>query len=336
MSARFASIKSVASYVPSNCISNDFFTQFLDTSDEWITQRTGIKTRYFANKEQKSSDLGYEAAKLALSRAKMEVSDIDLLLCSSISPDFFGMPSTACMIASKLGLRDKPAFDVVSACTGFIYMLSCAKSFIESGVYENILVIGAEKISSVLDFSDRSTCVLFGDGAGACVISRSDKIGIKDVHISSNGDFSSLLYTPKRNNGNEIDLLSPIIDDEMLDSQTLKMRGNEVFKIAVRTIANDAKEILEKNNIDSNDLDFFIPHQANLRIIQSVANALMLPQEKIVLTVQKYGNTSAASIPMALEVAYSENRIKNGDLMLFDAFGSGFTWGSALVYADFV
>lgn len=340
MSDYFASIKSIASYVPNNCVPNEFFAQFLDTNDEWITQRTGIKTRYFADKSQNSSDLGLEAAKLALQRANISANDIDLLLCSSISPDFFGMPSTACIIASKLGIENKPAFDITAACTGFVYMLSCAKSYIESGIYENILIIGAEKISSVLDFNDRSTCVLFGDGAGACVVSKSERLGIKDVHISSNGNFHNLLYTPKRLNNFKshpaLSVLDTIIDDNDIDNQTLKMKGNEVFKIAVRTIANDAREILEKNNIDSSSLDFFIPHQANLRIIQSVANTLELPQEKIILTVQKYGNTSAASIPMALDYAFSQNRIQNGDLMLFDAFGSGFTWGSALVYADFV
>lgn len=336
--SHYAAIKSIASFVPKNCVPNEAFASFLDTSDEWITQRTGIKTRFFADNTQKSSDLGVEAAKLAIERAKISLKDIDLVLCASISPDFFGMPSTACIIASKLGLKDVPAFDMTAACTGFIYMLSTAKAYIESGMYQNILLIGAEKISSILDFTDRSTCVLFGDGAGACVIGVSDRIGILDLHISANGDFSHLLYTPKHNVAQEyLQFESHVLPQEscLQNSQTLKMKGNEVFRIAVRTIAQDAEYILKKNNISTNTLDYFIPHQANLRIIQSVANTLNLPTEKTIITVNKYGNTSAASIPMALDWAYCEKKICNRDLLLLDAFGSGFTWGSALVYADF-
>lgn len=333
----YASIKSIASYVPSNCVPNDFFTQFLDTNDEWITQRTGIKTRYFADKEQMSSDLGVEAAKIAIKRANLSLKDIDLILCATINPDFFAMPSTACIIATKLGIADVPAFDITAACTGFVYALSIAKGYVESGMYKNVLVIGAEKTSAVLDFTDRTTCVLFGDGAGACVVGRGDKVGIKDIHISSDGQFSHLLCTPKRfNTFAQNEALSMFsIDEEESKNQVLKMKGNEVFKVAVRTIAKDAQDILAHNNMSALDLDYFVPHQANLRIIQSVANTLNLPDEKIILTVQKYGNTSAASIPMALDDAYTSGKFKHRDLLLLDAFGSGFTWGSALVYADF-
>ncbi len=334
----YSSIRSVASYIPTNCISNDFFKQYIDTSDEWIIQRTGIKTRYFANKEEKSSDLGVKAAELAIDRAKLKINDIDLIICATISPDFFGMPSTACIIASKLGISNIPAFDISAACTGFIYALSIAKAHIESGMCKNVLVVGAEKISSILDFKDRSTCVLFGDGAGACIVSRSDKIGIKDIHISSDGNFSNLLCTPTHESDFQYNEISNTFDvnKNILQDQLLKMKGNEVFKIAVRTIAKDAKNILEKNNITINELSYFIPHQANLRIIQSVANTLSLPQEKLILSVHKYGNTSAASIPMAIDSAYNDSKLKNGDLLLLDAFGSGFTWGSALVYVDFI
>ncbi len=332
-----SSIISIASYVPKNCITNDFFTKYVDTSDEWITQRTGIKTRYFADKDEKSSDLGTKAARIAIERANLMVSDIDLIICATISPDFFGMPSTACIIASKLGISNVPAFDISAACTGFVYSLSIAKAHVESGMCKNVLVIGTEKISSILNFEDRTTCVLFGDGAGACVVSRSKEVGIKDVHISSDGNFSHLLCTPAYHNNfrydNVLDTFS--IDDNSKQEQLLMMKGNEVFKIAVRTIARDASEILQNNKISVNELDYFVPHQANLRIIQSVADTLSLPQEKIILTVSKYGNTSAASIPMALDNAYCEGKIKNKDLLLLDAFGSGFTWGSALIYADF-
>lgn len=334
----YASLKSIASYVPDNCIPNDFFTQFLDTSDEWITQRTGIKTRYFANKDQMSSDLGVAAAKLAIERANLTPQDIDLVLCATISPDFLAMPSTACIIAAKLGMSDTPAFDISAACTGFIYGLSIAKGYVESGMYRNVLVIGAEKASAVLDFSDRTTCVLFGDGAGACVVGRGEEVGIKDIHISADGNFSHLLYTPKKENDfTQHEALSVFgtTSESCLD-QKLKMKGNEVFKIAVRTIAKDAQEILQKNNMSAKDIDYFVPHQANFRIIQSVGNTLEMPAEKIVLSVQKYGNTSAASIPMALDYAYNNKQFKHRDLLLLDAFGSGFTWGSALIYADFV
>lgn len=334
-----ASIKSIASYVPRNCISNDFFTQFLETSDEWITQRTGIKTRYFADKQQVGSDLGVIAAKLAIERANLKTKDIDLVICATINPDFFAMPSTACIISAKLGITNTPAFDISAACTGFVYALSIAKGYIESGIYKHILIVGAEKASGVLDFTDRTTCVLFGDGAGACVVGAGEQVGIKDIHIASDGQFSHLLCTPKKNNSiiqNKALSIFSVGDEERENSsQFLKMKGNEVFKIAVRTIANDAKDILERNNVSTDDLDYFVPHQANLRIIQSVANTLGLPDEKIILSVQKYGNTSAASIPMALDYAYTNGKFKNRDLLLLDAFGSGFTWGSALVYADF-
>ncbi|RDU66764.1 3-oxoacyl-ACP synthase [Helicobacter didelphidarum] len=336
---RYASIVSLASYVPDRCVPNSFFADFLETDDEWIVQRTGIKTRYFADKSQKSSDLGVEAAKLAIQKANISLKDIDLILCATLSPDFFGMPSTACIIASKLNLENVPAFDITAACTGFIYLLSAAKSYIESGAYNNILVIGAEKSSSILDFSDRGTCILFGDGAGACIVSSSTKEGIKDVHISSNGNFSHLLYTPKRNNiftqDSIAESVQDFIDNEYIENQGMKMKGNEVFKVAVRTITKEAKDILAKNHLSVDDISYFIPHQANIRIINSVASSLELPQEKLILTVHKYGNTSAASIPMAINDACCEGKIKNRDLLLLDSFGSGFTWGSALVYADF-
>ena len=315
----YASLRSIASYIPQKCIPNAEFEKTLDTSDEWITKRTGIKTRYFASESQKSSDLGVEAAKLALQRAKLKPSDIDMVICATLSPDFFAMPSNACIISAQLGIRNKPAFDIVAACSGFIYLLSIAKSFIESGAYQHILIIGAEKISSVLDFSDRSTCVLFGDGAGAAVISSTTRKAesIIDVHISADGDYKDLLRT-----------LRPTASRPPI----LEMRGNEVFKLAVKTIISDAESILQKNNITADDLTYFIPHQANSRILSAVAKHLNLPDEKVVLTVHKYGNTSAASIPMAIDEVYNQNKLKNGDLMLLDAFGGGLTWGSALLY----
>ncbi|RDU65652.1 beta-ketoacyl-ACP synthase III [Helicobacter sp. MIT 14-3879] len=311
----YASLKSIASFVPNRNVSNKDLEKIVDTSDDWITKRTGIEGRYFAEDNQKSSDLGFEAAKIAIHRANIKATDVDMIICATLSPDYLAMPSTATIISYKLGIENKPAFDISSACSGFIYLLSIAKAYIESGMYDNILIIGAEKTSSVLDFRDRNTCVLFGDGAGAAVIGKTNEIkkAIVDVHISANGKYANLLMTP-------------------MDSPFIKMKGNEVFKLAVKTLANDVEEILKKNNIKPKDIDFFIPHQANLRIINAVGNMVDIDSSKIVLTVQKYGNTSAASIPMAIDEIYRERKLKNGDLLLLDAFGGGLTWGSSLLY----
>ncbi|MFP6277691.1 ketoacyl-ACP synthase III [Helicobacter pylori] len=325
----YASLKSIAMHVPSERVKNTEFQQFLDTSDEWIEKRTGIKERRFANDEEKSSDLGVIAAKQAIERAYLTPKDIDLVVVATLSPDFLAMPSTACVLSAKLGIENKPAFDISAACTGFIYLLSVAKAYVESGMCENVLIVGAEKTSSVLDFKDRGTCILFGDGAGACVIGRTKRLkeSILDVQISANGNFSNYLYTPRTLkptpfNAKEEEALEPF----------LRMKGNEVFKLAVKTLLKDVEMILEKNALKPEDVRLFIPHQANFRIIQAVREHLDFKDEQVVLTVHKYGNTSAASIPMAMGEAYEEGRLKKGDLMLLDAFGGGLTWGSALVY----
>ncbi|GAA7748669.1 ketoacyl-ACP synthase III [Helicobacter pylori] len=324
----YASLKSIAMHVPSERVKNAEFQQFLDTSDEWIEKRTGIKERRFANDGEKSSDLGVIAAKQAIERAHLTPKDIDLVVVATLSPDFLAMPSTACVLSTKLGIENKPAFDISAACTGFIYLLSVAKAYVESGMCENVLIVGAEKTSSVLDFKDRGTCILFGDGAGACVIGRTKRLkeSVLDVQISANGNFSNYLYTPRT--------LKPTpfsVKEEALEP-FLCMKGNEVFKLAVKTLLKDAEMILEKNALKPEDVRLFIPHQANFRIIQAVREHLDFKDEQVVLTVHKYGNTSAASIPMAMCEAYEEGRLKKGDLMLLDAFGGGLTWGSALVY----
>ncbi|GAA9357016.1 ketoacyl-ACP synthase III [Helicobacter pylori] len=324
----YASLKSIAMHVPSERVKNAEFQQFLDTSDEWIEKRTGIKERRFANDGEKSSDLGVIAAKQAIERAHLTPKDIDLVVVATLSPDFLAMPSTACVLSAKLGIENKPAFDISAACTGFIYLLSVAKAYVESGMCENVLIVGAEKTSSVLDFKDRGTCILFGDGAGACVIGRTKclKESVLDVQISANGNFSNYLYTPRT--------LKPTpfsVKEEALEP-FLRMKGNEVFKLAVKTLLKDVEIILEKNALKPEDVRLFIPHQANFRIIQAVREHLDFKDEQVVLTVHKYGNTSAASIPMAMCEAYEEGRLKKGDLMLLDAFGGGLTWGSALVY----
>ena len=317
-----ACVKSIASYLPAKTLSNKDFEKFLDTSDEWIDRRTGIKQRYIAADDEFTSDLAYKAGLKAIQRAKFNSSDIDAIIVATLSPDYFTMPSTATVVANKLGIKNITTFDVSAACSGFIYILEIAKSMIESGAKKNILIIGAEKISSVLDYTDRTTCVLFGDGAGAAVISACDGKGIIDVHTGSDGGYEDLLCTKRSQKSSEA------------NSIKLEMKGNEVFKIAVKTLSDDVAYILEKNSLSINDVDLFIPHQANYRIISYVKEKLGFKDEQCVVCVENYGNTSAASIPIAINEAYEQGRLTNGKLMLLDAFGGGFTWGSALAYFD--
>ncbi|HEB9328059.1 TPA: ketoacyl-ACP synthase III [Campylobacter coli] len=314
-----ASLKSIASYVPEQILSNYDLEKIIDTTDEWITRRTGIKERRIASKDESTSDLGTKAAIKAVERANLKPQDIDAILVATLSPDYFTMPSTACKIAANLGLNGITAFDISAACSGFIYLLEQAKALVESGLKKNVLIIGAEKASSIMDYTDRSICILFGDGAGAGVVSVDENNPIIDVHTASNGNYGDLLMTERSQESKEASSLA------------MRMKGNEVFKIAVQTLSNDVVEILSKNQILPEQIDLFIPHQANLRIIKAVQERLNLSDEKCVVTVQKYGNTSAASIPMAMNDAYEEGRLKKGNLILLDAFGGGFTWGSALL-----
>lgn len=321
-----ASLISIGAYAPKDILTNFDLEKMVDTSDEWITKRTGIKERHIA-KDEFTSDLGYKAALQALERSNLDKSQIDAVICATITPDYFCMPSTACIIANKLGLKDVTAFDISAACTGFIYLLELAKSMIENGAKKNILIIGAEKTSAIMDWSDRSICVLFGDGAGAAVVSARDNNPILDVHTSSDGSKGELLITPG------CAIVNPANKDTIENRLNfMKMSGNDVFKIAVNTLTKDVINILEKNQIPSDNIDLFIPHQANLRIIEAVKQRLNFSDSQCVVTVQKYGNTSSASIPMAMNDAYESGRLKNGSLVLLDAFGGGFTWGSALLY----
>ncbi len=324
----YASLKSIGSYVPQKIMTNKDFEEIVDTSDEWIQQRTGIKERRIAADDQATSDMGALAAKKALERSNIDKDEIDLVICATLSPDHLCMPSTACLISEKVGIRNAMAFDVSAACSGFVYMLSIAKAFIESGTKKNILLVGAEKISPLIDYTDRGTCILFGDGAGAAVISATEdkNEAILDVHASADGKYADLLITPGC--GSKYPCRAENVNDKL---QYIKMAGNEVFKVAVRTLTKDVVDILKTNEITPQEVDLFVPHQANLRIIEAVRNKLNFPAEKTVFTVGKYGNTSAASIPMAINDAYEEGRLKKGDLMLLDTFGGGFTWASALV-----
>ena len=320
---------SIGAYAPLKLLTNADLEQMVNTSDEWITQRTGIKTRHIAASDEAASDLAVKAAQVALERADRRVSDIDMIIVASLSGDYLFMPSTACMVAKKLGARNIPAFDVLAACSGFVYALSTARAYIESGAAATILVIGTEAVSRFIDYTDRTTCVLFGDGAGAAVLTATDdqRLSVLDVKISSDGEFSDFLCIPCGGSKNP---LQRIASAEY--SQFLHMKGNETFKLAVRTLSQDVVEILERNHLSAADITHFIPHQANLRIIKAVGLTLKLRDDQIVLTIERFGNTSAASIPMAINAAYEDGRLKTGDLMLLDAFGGGLTWGSALAY----
>jgi len=324
----YAAFRSIGAYVPTKILTNAELEVMVDTTDEWITKRTGIKERHIAAENETTSDMGVRAAEKALERSGINKNQIDMLICATISPDYFCMPSTATIIATKLGLEKVTAFDVSAACTGFVYALSVAKAFIESGMKKNILIVGAERLSSITDYTDRGTCILFGDGAGAAVISATENKSeaIIDIHTGSDGSFADLLMTPNGGSGSVHDEL-----DREAAGCFMRMKGNETFKVAVRTLTNDVIDILEQNNIASTEIKHFVPHQANYRIIKAVGDALELKEEQVVLTVEKYGNTSGASIPMAINDIYESGRLQEGDLMLLDAFGGGLTWGSALV-----
>ena len=323
----YAAFRSIGAYIPPKIMSNADFEKIIDTSDEWITKRTGIKERRIANEGEASSDLGARAGELAIERAGISKEEIDLVICATVTPDFLCMPSTACLIAAKLGLPNVMAFDVSAACTGFVYALNVAKAFIESGMKKNVLIVGAEKYSAILDYTDRTTCFLFGDGAGAAIISATnDKSeSIIDINCSSDGNYEDLIKTP--GGGSKHPCSAEVLENKMA---CIKMKGNETFKLAVKTLTSDVQVMMKKHNLSNEDINHFIPHQANYRIISAVGEALGFNEDQTVVTVDIYGNTSAASIPMAMNYAYEQGRIKAGDTVLFDAFGGGLTWGSAL------
>jgi len=328
MSQIYASFRSIGAHVPEKILSNADLEKMVDTTDEWIVKRTGISERHIAAKDEYTSDMAAKACELAIERSGINKDEIDLVVCATVTPDYFNMPSTACVISDKLGIRDVQAFDISAACSGFVYLLSVSKAFIESGMKKNVLIVGAEKFSSIVDYTDRSTCILFGDGAGAAMISATTKKeeGFIDLHASADGSYADFLVTPAPGSINPV---SQRVIDEGL--QYVQMKGNETFKLAVKTLTKDVKEILAKNEINSEDIPHFIPHQANYRIIKAVGDALKMKEEQVVVTVGKFGNTSAASIPMAINDIWESGRLKNGELMLLDTFGGGLTWASALL-----
>ena len=324
----YASFRSIGAYIPEKILTNADLEKMVDTTDEWILKRTGIKERHIAAEDEYTSDMAAKACELAIERSGIAKEEIDLVLCATVTPDYFNMPSTACIISDKIGIRDVQAFDISAACSGFVYLLSVAKAFIESGMKKNVLIVGAEKFSSIVDYTDRTTCILFGDGAGAAMISATSnkKEGIIDLHASSDGSYADFLITPAPGSVNPVS--QKVIDEGL---QYVQMKGNETFKLAVKTLTKDVKEILEKNEINAAEIPHFIPHQANYRIIKAVGDALKMTEEQVVLTVGKYGNTSAASIPMAINDIWESGRLQEGELMLLDTFGGGMTWASALL-----
>ncbi|MGK7296985.1 MAG: beta-ketoacyl-ACP synthase III [Candidatus Wenzhouxiangella sp. M2_3B_020] len=317
-----ARIAGTGRYLPEKVVTNADLEQFVDTSDEWIRERTGIRERRVAADGQTTGDLAEQAARIAMADAGLEPADIDLLIVGTTTPDIV-FPSTACLVQQRLGLGECGAFDVNAACSGFIYALSIATQFIEAGSAKRVLVVGAETLTRMLDWSDRSTCVLFGDGAGAAVLVADNEPGVMSTHIHANGGHADLL---------NVDVgVSRGFKPEPRGGLAVHMKGNEVFKVAVNTLGRIVDETLAFNNLDKHDLDWLIPHQANLRIIKATAKKLDMSMDRVVVTVDKHGNTSAASVPMALDEAVRSGRIQRGDLMLLEAFGGGFTWGAALI-----
>ena len=299
------------SYLPEKILTNHDLAEIVDTSHDWIFERTGIEQRHIASENESSVDMAYKASLKAMSMAQLSPGDIDMIIVATATPER-KFPSTAVLLQDNLKIEQGFAFDINAACAGFVYALDIADKYIQSKVARNILVVGSEKMSSLLDWKDRNTCVLFGDGAGAVILSESSKPGILSTNIGSNGSYK--------------DLLTVNIDPEFIE-----MKGNDVFKIAVKTMGKLAVSTLEKNNITIDQIDGLIPHQANSRIINAIAKKISLPSEKVILTVNKHGNTSAASIPLAFDDAYHNGSLKEGNLIMLEAFGAGFTWGSVLL-----
>jgi len=312
-------------YLPEKVLTNKDLEKMVDTTDEWITTRTGIKERRIAGKDEATSDLASAAAREALKNANLKPEDIDLIIVATITPDMF-FPSTACIVQDKLGARPVPSFDISVACSGYIYGIAIARQFIAGGSVNNALIIGAEKLSSVTDWTDRSTCVLFGDGAGAVVLGPVKTGGILSTYLGADGTKGDLLKLPA--GGSRIPASTKSIEDKL---HYVKMNGSELFKHAVKIMANAARNATNPLKLKGEDIDLVIPHQANIRILQAVAKKMGLGPEKIYLNIEKYGNMSAASSAVALAEAVEEGRIKKGNKILLDAFGAGLTWGAIVI-----
>lgn len=318
----YSRIAGTGSYLPEKVLTNQDLEKMMDTDDNWIRERTGIKRRHIAADGETTSDLALAATSRALEMAELDADDIDLIVVGTTTPDKV-FPSTACIIQRRLGISGCAAFDVQAACSGFVYGLDVADRYVRTGAAKHALVIGAETLSRITNWEDRTTAVLFGDGAGAVILQATDEPGIISTHIHADGKYEDLLEVPQG--------ISNGYDVLRAQEAYIQMNGNAVFRRAVATLDSIARETLEKNNVDKHDLDWFVPHQANLRIISAAARKLDMPMERVIVTVDEHANTSSASIPLALDTAVRDGRIKRGELLLFEAFGAGFTWGSALL-----
>lgn len=318
---KYARIIGVGGYLPATIRTNDDISQLVDTSDSWIVERTGISSRRIAGPEESAASMAEIAARQAIAMANIEVDEIDAIIVATGTPDRV-YPSTACLLQHRLGIKVGVGFDVQAACSGSIFGLSIADQYIKTGMYRKVLVVGSEVCSRVVDWSDRGTCILFGDGAGAILLEASDMPGILSTHIHSDGEYDELLYLPNPQ------AASAITQDE---AGFICMRGNEVFKVAVNTLGRIVDETLAANNLEKDAIDWLVPHQANIRIIEATAKKLKMPMEQVVVTLQNQGNTSSASVLLALNEAVRDGRIQRGHVLLLEAFGAGFTWGSALI-----
>lgn len=316
---QYAKILGTGSYLPAKRVSNEDLAKFVDTSDEWISTRTGIKNRHIAADDEKTSDLAVHAAKAALADAGVNAAEIDLIIVATATPDM-QFPATATMVQHKLGIGGCPAFDVQAVCAGFMYAISTANAYIKSGMSKKALVIGAEIFSRIMDWNDRTTCVLFGDGAGAVVLGASDEPGIVHSKLQADGSYLDMLNVPAQ-----------MANGEIVGSPFLKMDGQAVFKFAVKTLSQAAEDVLREVGMSTDDVDWIVPHQANKRIIESTAKHLGIGMDRVVLTVQDHGNTSAASIPLAMDTAIKAGQIKRGQTLLLEGIGGGFAWGAVLV-----
>ena len=315
----YSKIIGTGSYLPEKILTNQDLESMVDTSDEWIRTRTGITQRHIAGDDQTASDLAMYASQNAMKAAGVTSKDIDLIIVATTTPDMV-FPSTACILQNKLGIENCPAFDVQAVCSGFVYALATADMFVSSGKCRNALVVGSEIYSKIIDWSDRNTCVLFGDGAGAVVLSQSNEPGILSTHLHASGSYSNILSVPGSISGGKIQ-----------GNPYISMEGNTVFKFAVKVLEEVVQEAVSKNNLQTTDIDWLVPHQANIRIIQSTAKKLGIPMDKVVVAVDKHGNTSAASIPLALDIAVRDGRIQSDQLVLLEGVGGGFTWGAVLL-----
>ncbi len=316
-------IAGTGSYLPEKVLTNDDLAKTVDTSDEWIVARTGIRQRHVAAEGETTSDLAYHASLRAMEAAGVSAADIDLIVLGTTTPDLI-FPSSACLLQHKLGANGCPAFDVNAACSGFIYALTIADKFIRSGAAKTALVVGSETLTRMLDWSDRGTCVLFGDGAGAVVLKADDETGILSTHMHADGGKKELLWNP-------VGVSAGFKPDEHNAGVRVLMTGNEVFKHAVKALDSVVDEALEANGLDKHQLDWLVPHQANLRIIEATAKRLDMPMDRVIVTVDRHGNTSSGSVPLALDEAVRSGKVQRGQLVLLEAFGGGFTWGSALL-----